>query len=80
MVEVVGIEPGQITTQHLREEAPIREGEIVADPERDLLKLVVIERHHASGRVGRGWSRALGCVKARLLPAWRMTRITWLSR
>src|SRR3989442_4424959 len=50
LVEVVGIEPGQITTQHLQEEAPIRDGEIVADPSRDLLKLAVIERHHASGR------------------------------
>src|SRR5438132_4913021 len=43
LVEVVGIEPGQITTTHLREEAPLRDGEIVADPARDLLKLVVIE-------------------------------------
>jgi len=52
LVEVIGIEPGQITTQHLQEEAPIKNGELVADPERDLLKLVVIERHHASGSVG----------------------------
>jgi adenine deaminase len=63
MVEVVGIEPGQITTQHLRVEAPIRNGEIVADPERDLLKLVVIERHHASGRVGRGLVKGFGLRK-----------------
>ena len=60
MVEVVGIEPGQITTKHLQVEAPIRNGEIVADPARDLLKLVVIERHHASGRVGRGLVNGFG--------------------
>lgn len=59
-VEVVGIEKGQITTQHLQEEAPLRDGEIVADPERDLLKLVVIERHHASGRVGLGLVKGFG--------------------
>ena len=59
-VEVVGIEPGQITTRHLREEAPLRDGEIVADPARDLLKLVVMERHHASGRVSLGLVRGLG--------------------
>jgi len=59
-VEVVGIEPGQITTKHLQEEAPIRDGEIVADPARDLLKLVVIERHHASGRVGLGLVKGFG--------------------
>jgi adenine deaminase len=60
LVEVIGIEPGQITTRHLREEATIRDGEIVADPTRDLLKLVVIERHHASGRVGLGLVKGFG--------------------
>jgi adenine deaminase len=63
LVEVVGIEPGQITTTHLQEEAPIRDGEIVADPSRDLLKLVVIERHHASGRVGLGLVKGFGLRK-----------------
>ena len=63
LVEVVGIEPGQITTTHLREEAPLRNGEIVADPARDLLKLVVIERHHASGRVGLGLVKGFGLRK-----------------
>ncbi|HEV2581409.1 MAG TPA: adenine deaminase [Ktedonobacteraceae bacterium] len=60
MVEVVGIQPGQITTLHLREEAPVLDGAIVADPARDLLKLVVIERHHASGRVGLGLVKGFG--------------------
>src|SRR6266516_269706 len=66
LVEVVGIEPGQITTQHLREEAPIRDGKIVADPSRDLLKLVVIERHHASGRIGLGLVKGFGLRKGAL--------------
>lgn len=60
MVEVIGIEPGQITTQHLQVEAPIQNGQIVADPARNLLKLVVIERHHASGRVGLGLVKGFG--------------------
>ncbi|MGB8345821.1 MAG: adenine deaminase [Ktedonobacteraceae bacterium] len=63
LIEVVGIEPGQITTLHLREEAPLRDGVIVADPERDLLKLVVIERHHASGSVGLGLVKGFGLRK-----------------
>jgi adenine deaminase len=66
LVEVVGIEPGQITTLHLREEAPVRDGAIVADPERDLLKLVVIERHHASGSVGLGLVKGFGLRKGAL--------------
>jgi adenine deaminase len=63
LVEVVGIEPGQITTKRLQTGAPISDGQIVADPERDLLKLVVIERHHASGRVGLGLVRGFGLKK-----------------
>ncbi|GER86896.1 adenine deaminase [Dictyobacter vulcani] len=63
LVEVIGIEPGQITTRHLREEAPLRQDEIVADPARDLLKLAVIERHHASGRVGLGLVKGFGLRK-----------------
>ncbi len=59
-VEVIGIEPGQITTRHLQENAPVRDGEIVAEPQRDLLKLAVVERHHASGRVGLGLVKGFG--------------------
>ncbi len=60
LVDVIGIEPGQIVTRHLREEVPLRNQEIVADPTRDLLKLVVIERHHASQRVGLGLVKGFG--------------------
>ena len=63
MVEIIGIKKGQITTAHLQEEAPIRDGEIVADPERDLLKLVVVERHHATGRIGLGLVKGFGLRK-----------------
>ena len=66
LIEVIGIEPGQITTKHLQEEATIRDGEIVADPVRDLLKLVVIERHHASGKVGLGIVKGFGLRKGAL--------------
>ncbi len=60
LVEVIGIDRGQITTRHLREEAYVRDGELLADPTRDLLKLVVVERHHASGRVGLGFVKGFG--------------------
>jgi adenine deaminase len=66
LIKVIGIEPGQITTKHLQEEATIRDGEIVADPDRDLLKLAVIERHHASGKVGLGIVKGFGLRKGAL--------------
>jgi adenine deaminase len=62
-VSVIGIEPGQLTTQHLLEDAPLQNGRIVAAPERDLLKMVVIERHHASGRIGIGLVKGFGLRK-----------------
>jgi adenine deaminase len=66
LIEVVGIEPGQITTKHLRDQAALRNGEIVSDPSRDLLKLVVIERHHASGNIGLGIVKGFGLRKGAL--------------
>lgn len=65
-VEIIGIEPGQITTKRLREEAPLKNGEIVADPTRDLLKLVVMERHHASGHTGLALVKGFGLRKGAL--------------
>ncbi len=66
LIEVIGIEPGQITTKHLQEEASMKDGEIVADLDRDLLKLAVIERHHASGKVGLGIVKGFGLRKGAL--------------
>jgi adenine deaminase len=59
-VRVIGIIPNQVKTGHLMESATIRDGQAVADVERDLLKLAVIERHLASGNVGKGFVRGLG--------------------
>ena len=38
----------------------------MADPARDLAKLVVIERHHGSGRVGRGLVQGFGLTRGAL--------------
>ena len=35
----------------------IENGEIVADTDRDILKMVVVERHRATGNVGVGFVR-----------------------
>ena len=44
--------PGQILTGRRVEEVRVEGGRIVAEPERDILKLAVVERHRGSGRVG----------------------------
>jgi adenine deaminase len=43
-----------------------RQGEAVSDPERDLLKLAVIERHQGSGRKGLGFVRGFGFAQGAL--------------
>jgi len=59
-MRVIGAVPDQLSTETLIMAPSISNDLAVADPEKDLLKIVVIERHHASGRVGRGFVRGLG--------------------
>ena len=63
---VIGLVPGQIVTESLVEEPTARAGEAVADPERDLAKIAVIERHHATGRIGLGLVRGFGLRRGAL--------------
>jgi adenine deaminase len=57
---VIGVIPDQIVTEELVEELRVEDGAAVADPERDLLKIAVVERHHGTGRVGLGFVRGFG--------------------
>jgi adenine deaminase len=52
--------PAQLLTEVDAVEPAVRDGCLVADPGRDLVKISVIERHHASGRVGLGFATRLG--------------------
>jgi adenine deaminase len=57
---IIGTIPGQLITNHIVEEAPRENGLVVADPDRDILKMAVIERHLATGNVGKGLVRGIG--------------------
>ena len=59
-VRVIGIVPGQIITRHLIEEARLVDGRAEVDVGRDLLKIAVIERHMASGNMGKGFVKGMG--------------------
>jgi adenine deaminase len=56
-IRVIEIIPDQIVTKQLIETPKMENGEIVADTARDILKLVVVERHRATGKVGVGFVR-----------------------
>ncbi|KAA0684170.1 adenine deaminase [Roseomonas genomospecies 6] len=53
---VIGVLPGKIITAHLRLEVPARDGRLVADPDRDILKICVFARHGTNQNVGRGFA------------------------
>jgi adenine deaminase len=57
---VIGLVPGQIVTDSLVEDLTVVDGLAVADPDRDLAKLAVVERHHGTGRIGLGFVRGFG--------------------
>jgi adenine deaminase len=56
-IKVIEIVPQQIVTRKLVVPPTVEAGRIVADPARDILKLVVVERHRATGNVGVGFVR-----------------------
>jgi adenine deaminase len=59
-VRVIDIVAGQLITGAAEERPTVHDGRVVADPARDLAKLAVVERHHATGRVGVGLVRGFG--------------------
>jgi adenine deaminase len=63
---VIGLVEDQVVTEHLVEEPTVRGGEAVADPDRDLAKIAVIERHLGTGRVGLGFVRGSGLKRGAL--------------
>jgi adenine deaminase len=57
---VIGIVPDQIVTESLSDELRVDGARAVSDPDRDLLKIAVVERHLGTGRVGLGFVRGFG--------------------
>jgi adenine deaminase len=56
-IRVIKIVPQQIVTTELIVAPKVLNGQIVADTARDILKIVVVERHRATGNVGVGFVR-----------------------
>ena len=65
-IKVIEIVPNQIITKASKEEPKISDGQIMPDTERDILKLVVVERHRATGNVGAGFVRGFGLQRGAL--------------
>jgi adenine deaminase len=60
LARVIGVVPDQIVTRMRVETVKAVNGVIVADIERDILKMAVLERHRASGNIGLGLVSGFG--------------------
>lgn len=63
---VIEIVPGQIVTRKRIEKVKVVDGRVVPDLSRDILKLVVVERHQATGNVGLGLVKGFGLKQGAL--------------
>jgi adenine deaminase len=63
---VIGLVPQQIATIALTEEPAVENGCAVADPDRDLAKIAVLERHLCTGRIGLGFVHGFGLRRGAL--------------
>jgi len=60
VARVMELVPGQLTTTKVLERPRVVNGEVVSDTEHDILKIAVVERHHATGNTGLGLVRGFG--------------------
>lgn len=65
-IRVIGMRPFQLVTDSLVDSPLARDGCFIADPSRDLCKFIVIERHHRTGNIGRGFIRGFGLKRGAL--------------
>ncbi|MFC1917954.1 adenine deaminase [Chloroflexota bacterium] len=63
---VIEVVPGQIITRRREEKVIVSEGFVTSDTERDILKLVVLERHKATGNIGLGLVHGFGLKQGAL--------------
>ncbi len=63
---VIEVIPGQILTRERIEEVLSVKGWVISDIPKDILKLVVLERHKGTGRIGRGLVHGFGLQRGAL--------------
>ncbi len=66
MMPVIELAPGQIVTRRRDVRVTVKDGFVEPDTGRDIIKAVVVERHHASGNIGIGLATGFGLKKGAL--------------
>ena len=57
---VINLIRDQIVTEGTIEEISVNQNHLMSDPDTDILRMYVVERHHASGNIGRGLVKGIG--------------------
>jgi adenine deaminase len=57
---IIGVIENQAPTKHVKAELPVQNGQVLMDRAQDIVKLAVVERHQASGRVSVGFVQGFG--------------------
>ena len=60
LVKVIQLIPGQIVTKKVVKEILLREGVAYPNVKEDIIKIAVVERHHATGHIGIGFVQGFG--------------------
>ena len=63
LVKVIQIIPDQILTKRILKKIPLKDGVAHPNLREDILKVVVVERHHATGNIGIGFVQGFGLRK-----------------
>lgn len=63
---VIKVIKNELITEKAELDIKIKDGLAVADPKRDIIKLAVVERHHRTGNVGRGFVQGIGLQRGAL--------------
>jgi len=62
-IRLIEVIPDQIVTRSSQTQARVADGMALSDPQRDILKIAVVDRHSDSGSTGKAFVRGLGLKK-----------------
>src|SRR5262249_31753244 len=65
-IRAIGLVPDQVVTESVGCEPTVADGRAVSDPDRDLAKVAVVERHLGTGRIGLGFVTRSGLRRGAL--------------
>ncbi|MHA1590057.1 MAG: adenine deaminase [Candidatus Njordarchaeales archaeon] len=65
-VRVIGVQEGSLITKSLTERLAVKNRRVLPDPSRDILEIVVVERHRKTGNIGKGFVKGFGIKRGAL--------------